>query len=311
MVVAETARFFHQFAALLKAGFSVQQSLGMAGKNCSVALQKTLREASFKIELGQNLASALNSGYFDSWTLSLIQAAEYAGSLEETFERLAIAAETQHRRNRLYRSVNLSVLMVVLGVLALLLALVTGGTGFLLQPWFWLVMVLVGGGFLVVSGMAGSQGMGQEMLRSLAQFPLIGGIVEARSMLCFTELELPLRCGVSILQALELVRNHIPDRVMGQNLAIASRQIQKGHTLSQSLQGRLPPLAMQMIRTGEETGNLEGMLKKLAEYYENDLERRLKQLEGTLRPIGILAAGILVLLTGIQGINSLLNALPK
>jgi Type II secretory pathway, component PulF len=90
-----TAHFFHQFAALLKADFSVQQSVTMAAKDGSPAFQKALREASFKIKMGQDLASSLSSRYFDPWTISLIRAAEYGGSLEETFERLAIAPKPQ------------------------------------------------------------------------------------------------------------------------------------------------------------------------------------------------------------------------
>jgi type II secretory pathway component PulF len=308
----ETARFFHQFAALLNAGFSVQQSLGMAGKDCSPALQKVLREASVKIEVGQDLASALESHprYFDAWTASLIRSSEYSGALAETFERLAIAAETNHKRQRLYRSVNLSVFLIILSLVALLIALLQGSTGFLLQPWFWLVVVLLVIGFVLLTRLAGSRSTSQEFLRSLSQFPLIGGIVQARSMLYFTELELPLRCGVPILQALELVRRHIPDQRVARSLAIAARQIQSGQSLSQSLRDQLSPLAAQMLRTGEETGNLEGMLRKVAEYYEGDLERRLKQLQGILRPLGIVAAGSLVLLMGIQGITSLLRSLP-
>jgi type II secretory pathway component PulF len=307
----ETARFFHQFAALLNAGFSVQQSLGMAGKDCSPALQKVLREASVKIEVGQDLASALesHSRYFDAWTVSLIRSSEYSGALAETFERLAIAAETNHKRQRLYRSVNLSVFLISLSLVALLIALLQGSTGFLLQPWFWLLVVLLVVGFVGLTRLAGSRSASQEFLRSLSSFPLIGGIVQAQSMLYFTELELPLRCGVPILQALELVRRRIPDRAVAQSLAIASRQIQAGQSFSQSLRG-LSPLTAQMLRTGEETGNLEGMLGKVAEYYESDLERRLKQLQGILRPLGIVAAGSLVLLMGIQGITSLLKALP-
>ncbi|MGA7935589.1 MAG: type II secretion system F family protein [Kovacikia sp.] len=308
----ETARFFHQFAALLKAGFSVQQSLGMVGKECRPKLQNILREASFKIETGQDLASALesHSRYFDAWTISLIRSSEYSGALAETFERLAIAAETAHKRQRLYRSVNLSVFWISLSLIALFIGLLQGSTGFLLQPWFWLVVLLLGLGLGSMTRLAGSRSTSQEVLRSLSQFPLIGGIVQARSMLYLTELELPLRCGVPILQALELVRKHIPDRQIGQSLAIAGRQIHAGQTLSQSLRGKLPPLAAQMLRTGEETGDLAGMLSKLAEYYESDLERRLRQLQGVLRPLGIVAIGSLVLLLGIQGMTSLLKSLP-
>lgn len=307
----ETAQFFHQFAALLNAGFSVQQSLGMAGKDCRPRLQTLLREASLKIEMGQDLAMALDTGYFDDWTISLIRAAEYSGALAETCEQLAIAAEQKHRRQRLYRSVNISVLVIILCVVAFLIAAIQGGTGFLLQPWFWLLVGLVIGSLVLLMRMGQSQAMGQDVLRSLTAFPLVAGIVQARSMLYLTELELPLRCGVPILQALELVRQHMPDRVMARNLAIAVNQLQSGHTLSHSLRGKLPPLAAQMLRTGEETGNLAEMLAKLTEYYEGDLERRLKQLQGFLRPLGILVAGGLVLLAGIQSITALLNSLPR
>ncbi len=306
----ETARFFHQFAALLNAGLPVQQSLGMAGKDCRPQLQKVLREASLKIEMGQDLATAIASGYFDHWTISLIRAGEYSGALAEACERLAVAAETQHKRQRLYRAVNRSVLVIVLCLVAFLCAAIQGGTGFLWQTWFWLAVIVVVGAFLTVTYLGYSPTWGQDVLRSLDRFPLIAGIVQARAMLYFTELELPLRCGVPLLQALELVQSHIPDRMVGNQLAIASRQIQAGFTLSHGLRGKLPPLAAQMLRTGEETGDLEGMLSKLAEYYESDLERRLKQLQGTLRPLGILAAGGLVLLMGIEAITSLIKSLP-
>jgi len=273
-------------------------------------LQKVLREANVKVEIGQDLATALDSGYFDGWTIHLIRAAEYSGALAETFEKMAIAAETAHKRQRLYRSVNISVFLICLSVIALLIALLQGSTAFLLQPWFWLVVLLLVIGFILIGRLARFRSLSQDLLRSLSQFPLINGIVQARAMLYFTELELPLRCGVPILQALELTRHHIPDQPMAQSLAIASRQIKSGQTLSQSLRGTLSPLAVQMLRTGEETGNLEGMLGKLADYYEGDLERRLKQLQGVLRPLGIVAAGGLVLLLGIQGVTSLLKALP-
>ncbi|UBF26137.1 type II secretion system F family protein [Kovacikia minuta CCNUW1] len=308
----ESARFFGQFAALLKAGLSVQQSLSMVGKDCSPALQRVLREANLKIEMGQDLATALEPypHYFDRWTISLIRTSEYSGALGETFERLAIAAEVSHRRQRLYRSIQRSIFLILLGLGALLFLLTQGGTIFLLQPSFWLMILVLVVGLLVATRLLGSRSMGQEVLRSLPQFPLVGGIVQARAMLYLTELELPLRCGVPILQALQLVRCHIPDREMAAGLAIASHQIQAGKTLSQSLKGRLTPLAAQMLRTGEETGNLEGMLEKVSEYYERDLECRLKQLQGILRPLGIIAIGGLVLLSGVQGINSLLRSLP-
>jgi len=306
----ENARFFHQFAALLNAGIPVQQGLGMAGRGCSANLQRVLKEARLNVEAGQDLVSALNarSPYFDQWTIALIRAAEYSGALAETFERLAIAAETRHRRQKLYNAAIISTITIVLASLALLVALVTRSTAFLFQPGF-LIVGAIAIAVLVLKGrlLAVAGANGQALM---AKVPLLKGIAQARSLLYFTELELQLRCGVPLLQALELLRSHVPDLNLRQSLAIASRQIQTGQTLSQSLAGRLPPLALQMIRTGEETGNLDEVLGKLAAFYESDLERQLKQLQAVLRPLGIVAAGGLVLLIGMQTITSILKALP-
>jgi type IV pilus assembly protein PilC len=67
---------------------------------------------------------------------------------------------------------------------------------------------------------------------------------------------------------------------------------------------------MQMIRTGEETGNLDAAFHNLAEYYEGELERAIRQLEGVMRPLSILAMGGLVALLCIRAIASLINSLP-
>lgn len=308
----ETARFFHQFAALLKAGIPVQQGLGMAGKEGSANLQRVLKEASLKVEAGQDLATALESRspYFDAWTIALIRSADYSGSLADTFERLAIATETQRRWQRLYSSVTVSSIIIAFAGLVLFIVLITRNTAFVMQPAFFVLVAIVIMGLLLKERLLALIGVdtGQQLM---AAVPFLKGIAKARSLLYFTELELPLRCGVSILQALELIRPRIPDGALRQSLAIASRQIQAGQSLSQSLVGNLPPLALQMLRTGEETGNLDEMLGKLATYYESDLERQLKQLQATLRPLSILAAGVIVLLIGMQSLTSLLNALPN
>jgi type II secretory pathway component PulF len=141
--------------------------------------------------------------------------------------------------------------------------------------------------------------------------PILGKLIQARSLLDLAQLRLPLSCGVSILSAVELVREHIPDAVMKANLASSARQIRAGQTLSYSLEGKLPPIAMQMIRTGEETGNLDTALQNLAQYYEGELERGLRMLKSSLRTLSLLAIASLVAVVGIRGITVLLNSLPE
>lgn len=304
----ETARFFHQFSALLNAGLPVQRSLELAGKEGSAALQRALQQASAKVDQGQDLATAmtLNPPVWSAWTLALIRTAEYSGSLAPTCHKLAIAAEQQQRRVRLYRSVALASGATVGSLLLLLVVLLQGSRNFWLQPGFWITAGLL----LASAYLAGTRSLTPSLYRFLAQLPVLKPLLEAQSMLYFSELELPLSCGVPMLSALELIRDRIPNPELAKNLAIASQQVARGQTLSRSLQGKIPAIALQMIRTGEETGNLDEMLQKLAAYYEGELELKLRQLQGVLRPLSLLAGGAFVLVLGMQMVRSLLNALP-
>jgi type II secretory pathway component PulF len=178
-----------------------------------------------------------------------------------------------------------------------------------IKPEFWLRSLVMGLLLLGISFLVtrySSRGW-QQLLMNL---PVVGKLVQARSLLYLAQLQLPLSCGVPILTALELVREHIPDPVMAANLAAAARKIRIGQTLTSSLEGKLPPIAMQIIRTGEQTGNLDNALQNLGEYYEGELQRRLRLLESSLRPLSVLAIGALIASVGIRGITLLLNSLP-
>lgn len=311
LTTPEKARFFHQFGALLNSGMSVQQSLTLVGKDFNDAFQRYLRKVGAAMKSGQDLASALalNPSFFDSWTLSLIGLAEYNGSLADTFERLATSAEHQHRREKLYGSVKIATLATIWGLLVLIVAIFKHqSTGFL-NPIFWFNAL---GLALLLFGL--SIGInhypGRLLPQLIARLPGFGNVMRARSMLCFAELELPLRCGVSVVTALDLVRDRIPDPILRDNLSSASRAVRAGQPLSQSLEGKLPPLALQLIHTGEITGNLDDAFRRMAEFYEGELERSLKQLEGILRPLSLMILGALVAVLGVRMIKLMLNSLP-
>jgi type II secretory pathway component PulF len=307
----EKARFFYQFAALLDAGTGIQRSLELASKEFPPALKHYCQRVSAAVGEGCSLASALalESGYLDSWTIGLIRLAEYSGSLPQTCHQLAQAAEAQQRHNRLYRSVRLSAIIILWSLLILAAAIFTRTPSGLLNPEFWFRSVGIGLLLLLVSFLASrysSRGSQQLVMK----LPGLGKISQAQSLIHLARLRLPLSCGVSLLAAIELARSHLPDRVMAARLAKALRDIRAGQTLSQSLQGKLPPVAVQMLRRGEETGNLDSALENLAAYYEGELERRLRRLQGSLRVASLFAIAALVAVVGIRGIRVLLDSLP-
>jgi type II secretory pathway component PulF len=310
LTTQEQAQFFHQLTALLNSGLSVQQSLNLAGKDCNPSFQRYLQTASAAVGGGQDLASAISlDRYFDGWTISLLRLAEYSGSLPQTCAQLAIAFEAQVRRERLYRSVRRLAITTVWSVLILVAAIFNRTPTGLVKPEFWLrslaiALLLLGISFLTSS-------YSTERSQQLAmKLPVVGKLIQARSMIYLGKLALPLSCGVTLLTALELVREYIPDRVLRANLASATRKIRAGQTLSNSLQGKLPPIAMEIICTGEETGHLDTALQNLVEYYEGDLERRLNWLQLSLRPLSFLAIAGLVAVVSVRGLTTLLDSLP-
>lgn len=304
----QQSRFFQQLATLLDSGLSVQQSLSLAGKDLGSGFQKYLQQASVAASRGQSLTAAISQPpvFFDSFSLGLIEAAEYSGGLSIALRKLAIASLAQHQRDRLYNSVKLATIAMIWSLFLLITALIAGNATVLSQPGFWLLAI----GLLVVL-ILGFSFLGSHLpIQSLQGVPILGKILQARSMLYFAELELPLSCGVSLGTSLELLQKHIPDPVMAGKIAIATQRVLAGQSLSKSLQGRLPAIALGMLRTGEETGNLDSALQKIAKYYEGELERLLLQLKSILIPLSIIAIGALVALVGVWGITSLINSLP-
>ncbi len=306
----EKARFFYQMAALLDSGLSLQQSLNLAGQDCSSSFRRYLQQLSFVVGSGQNLATAitLNGGYFDRWTVSLIRLAEYGGSLSQICTKIASTSETQLRHRRLDSSVRFSTVAMVWSLLILTAVIFNRTPMGFIRPEFWLRSLLIALLLWLISFLASRYlSRGSFLVRKL---PLVGKIAETRSLLYLAQLQLPLSCGVPILAAVELLREHIPDLVMKANLSSAARRIRAGQNLSSSLDGKLPPIAIQMLRTGEETGNLDTALQDINQYYQNNLEQRLRSLENSLRLLGILASALLVGAVAIRGLRLLLNSLP-
>lgn len=309
LTLKEKARFFAQLAVLLNAGISVQRGLEMAGGDCNLALQHCLQTMSTTIAKGKSLGEAI-APYprtFGEWTIGLIQTAEYSGSLAEVCRRLSALAERQERQGRIYRSAWLTAAGMLLSVLFLLAAMLH----LLIPPLFWLFSIGVVGFLLGGAVLLGTRSFDRGIHRLVMGLPMIGKIMEARSMLYLAELEVPIGAGVPLLSAVDLLRTHLPDPNLAASLTEAVRQIRAGQPLSRSLQGKVPSLALQMLRTGEETGDLDAMLQKLSAYYEDELDRMLRQLIGVLRPLSMLIFGLVVLWFGVQLVSSFLKALPE
>ncbi|MGC9524345.1 MAG: type II secretion system F family protein [Limnospira sp.] len=298
MTPLEKAQLFSQLAVLLDSGLTVHKSLIAIAKKSPSRLGRYLGKAILSLGRGEELSAALGRvpRIFDPWTTSLLNVAAQSGALPEMFWQLAKLERQEWDRQNFYRSVRLAA--VTSGVsLLLLLATLLYTTKASSGSW------LLGCLLVAVVGLA---------LPKLApRLPWVRRARTARAMLYLGQLELPLRCGLPILMAIELVRDRIPKSEMAGTLTVALGQIPAGKTLSQSLEDRLPATAIRTIRAGEETGQLDWALYQIRTHYEGELERSLRVMQGILIPITLLAAGGVVALLSLNAMKSLFILLPS
>ncbi len=318
-LLQQRAQVFDQLATLLNAGIPLQRSLGMVKIPSQGQWSHLLQQASRRIDVGATLTEAIAATqpqswlmppYFDEWTLGVLRLAETSGALAEGCQQLAIAARQQQAWQHLEMAIGRSLLALVISGLTLGVALLQWSTAFLLQPWFWVLLLGIGLGLSWGWQQAQSGSLRAMLQPYQRQLPILKSLWEAQVCLYLSELATPLRCGIPILAALDLMRRHVPDPELAKTLTLLIHGVRSGRSLSHSLTGRLPDLALQLIRTGEETGALGETLGKLGEYGRESLGTTLRQVQTVVRPLAIVAIGGIVAIAAIQLFSGLLQQLP-
>lgn len=316
MKTQEKVLFFTNLADLLQSGISLRQGLTLAGRESDRHFQCYLQGASRALRNGQDLASALTvrttaegkrQTYFDPWTISVIRLAENQGTLVETCLILAEITETQGKWKTYSQSIRTSSLLALWSLLTLVAGILNQSMEALLHPMFWLqsgaIAIL-----LWILAFSLPRYFGPTLLKIGRYIPLVRPFIEAYTLWYLSQLRLPLSCGMPILTALEWVQQQTPHVGIKKELAQIARQMRRGQTLSDSLQGRFPPVAIGFLRTGEETGELDQAWQQIGQYYQRELEKGLKFMASSLRLISILALSNLVVIVCIRGMFVLLNA---
>ncbi|MDH6059078.1 type II secretion system F family protein [Chrysosporum bergii ANA360D] len=323
--VKDKAVFSRQFAALINAGVAIVRSLGVLAEQCSnPKLKQALIEISNDVQNGMNLSDSMRKhpACFDGLYVSMIQAGEVGGVLDEVLDRLAKLLEDVARLQNQIKSA-LSYPMVV-GFLAT--AIFVGMTVFLipifaniftdigteLPPLTQFLMAcsqilrslwsLVLVGAFVVLNIAYQQyyktPVGRITIDRLAlKMPLFGDLIQKSSVARFSRTFGALtRSGVPILTCLEIVRDTSGNQVVANAIDAAKTDIQQGGVISLALQKEnvFPAMAIQMISIGEETGELDAMLMKVADFYEDEVEQTVKGLTSILEPLMIVVLGGMV-----------------
>ena len=325
VTVKDKAVFSRQFAVLMNAGVAIVRSLGVLGEQCSnPRLKQALLEISNDVQTGMNLSESMQKHpeCFDGLYVSMVQAGEIGGVLDDVLNRLAKLLEDVARlQNQIKSALSYPVVVGILATtifVAMTVFLIPifanifadigvelpALTQFLmlcskiLRSWWSLAIV---GSFIVlriVYQQYYKTPVGRLTIDRLSlKLPLFGDLIQKSSVARFSRTFGALtRSGVPILTCLEIVRDTSGNQVIANAIDAARLDIQQGGVISLALQkdNVFPIMAIQMMSIGEETGELDSMLMKVADFYEDEVEQAVKALTSVLEPVMIVVLGGMV-----------------
>lgn len=336
--------FCRQFSTMVDAGVSLVRCLDVLGQQTQdPKLRKILMDIGERVEGGESLSRAMqrHPRTFSNLFIGLIRAGEVGGVLEESMQRLSQFLEADVALRRKVKSaMTYPVLVAVLatGITGFLVAwfipqwqkiLVDLGlkksdipapTQFLIdlsvlmtQRWWILVTALV---LIIVSWkLFTSTRFGRRVAdRIRLKVPVFGKLHHKICMARFSRtMGTLLTSGVPILQAMETVAGTVGNTIMSDAVMEARARIREGDRIGDPLeQSKLfPPMVVHMIGVGEESGSLDFMLQKIADFYEDEVEAQLASLTAALEPIMIVTLGFVVGFIVISMFLPLANVISK
>lgn len=322
--VKDKAVFSRQFATLINAGVAIVRSLGVMADQCTnPKLKKALTQISEDVQQGMNLSEAMRKhpDCFDNLYVSMVQAGEVGGVLDEVMNRLSKLLEDVARLQNQIKSaltypvaVAIFAFAIFIGMTVFLIPIfadifkqlnveLPALTQFMLDIsafirgfWWFIPIVFFGAGFAFRNYY--KTRMGKETIDRISlKVPLFGDLIQKSAVARFSRTFGALtRSGVPILTALEIVRDTAGNQVIANAVDESRKEIQQGGMISLALQKEqvFPIMAIQMISIGEETGELDQMLAKVADFYEDEVEQAVKALTSIIEPIMIVVLGGMV-----------------
>jgi type IV pilus assembly protein PilC len=323
--IKDKALFSRQFSVMINAGVAIVRCLNILQEQCTNnKLKRVLRDVTAEVQEGNNLADSMKKHpqCFDELYVSMVEAGESGGVLDEVLERLSNLYEDMAKlRNQIISALAYPLVVLIIAILAFF------GMTIFLVPTFakifeqihatlppltqfmvflsevlrsWLIIIpiaiILAILFLLVSYYKTPVGRRQIDLFKL-KMPLFGNLNQKSSIALFSRiLGTLLKSGVPILQSLDIVSKTLGNRVIADAVQNAKSDIQQGGEISLALQKArvFPPMSIQMINVGEETGELDAMLMKIADFYEDEVTQAVKALTSLIEPLLIVFVATIV-----------------
>ena len=322
----DIAVFTRQLATMMRAGVPLLQAFDIVGRGATnPRLTKLLNDIRQDVETGTSLSSAFRKHpiYFDALYCNLVEAGEAGGILEQLLDRLAMYQEKTVAIKQKIKSAltyPIAVMVVAFVVLAVIMIFVVPSfktvftsfgadlpaptlfvialSEFFVSFW-WLIFGSIGGGlYFFFQSWKRSEKMQKTMDRLLLKIPVFGDLLFKSALARWTRtLATMFAAGVPLVEALDSVGGASGNAVFTEATEKIQRDVSTGSALTASMQstGLFPVMVLQMAGIGEESGSLDHMLAKAAEFYEEEVDEAVKALSSLMEPF------IIVLLGGMIG----------
>ena len=321
----DIAVFTRQIATMMRAGVPMLQSFDIVGRGATnPRLTKLLSDIRQDVETGTSLSAAFRKHpiYFDALYCNLVEAGEAGGILEQLLDRLAIYQEKSVAlRNKIKSALTypVAVLVVAFVVVVVIMIFVIPAFKDVFQSfgadlpaptlaviamseffvkWWWLVFSVLGGGiYFFLQTWKRSVKMQMAMDRLLLKVPVFGDLVYKATVARWTRtLSTMFAAGVPLVEALDSVGGASGNAVFAEATEKIQKDVSTGSSLTNCMQttGVFPTMVLQMAMIGEESGSLDHMLGKAAEFYEDEVDEAVKALSSLMEPIIIVILGTII-----------------
>ncbi|MDQ8022133.1 MAG: type II secretion system F family protein [Moraxellaceae bacterium] len=321
----DLALFTRQLATMMRAGVPLLQAFDIAIKGSSnPGVARLLNDIRNDIETGTSLASALRKFplYFNALYCNLVEAGEQSGALENLLDRLAIyqekilAIKSKIKAALFYP---ISVMVVAAAVVSVMMLFVIPEfkkvftsfgadlpaptlfviaiSDFMTEYWWLVFGVLIGAVVLIAAAYKRSPAAQAAVDRWVLQIPVIGEIIRKATIARWTRtLSTMFAAGVPLVEALDSVAGAAGNKVYADATKKIQAEVATGTALTNAMQGAnvFPAMVVQMISIGEESGQLDGMCSKVADFFEREVDDMVAGLSQLIEPLIIVFLGTII-----------------
>jgi type IV pilus assembly protein PilC len=321
----DIAIFTRQLATMMKAGVPLLQAFDIVGRgNANASVTKLLNDIRTDVETGTSLSAAFRKYplYFDNLYCNLVEAGEAAGILENLLDRLAIymekteAIKSKIKAALMYPMAVVIVAFVVVTVIMIFVipafktvfssfgADLPGPTLFVISmseifvQWWWLIFGVLGGGtYFFMQAWKRNEKVQQFMDRLMLKMPVFGDLVYKSVVARWTRtLATMFAAGVPLVEALDSVGGAAGNSVFTLATEKIQQEVSTGTSLTAAMTNAnvFPTMVLQMCAIGEESGSIDHMLGKAADFYESEVDDMVAGLSSLMEPIIIVFLGGLI-----------------